>query len=290
MSGFLRHIRACNPLIDEPFVAWRVEGLTVGWLRPSAVDLLRDFPAVFDVSEQGVMLQSSLQTFDQRSVAIATVADDLAAANLIPGLLQEPYPVTAAGREQACCVVDRAAAGFFGVRSFGQHLNGYVRRDDTIWLWIGRRARDRLIFPGALDNMVAGGLPYGISMHDNLVKECWEEAAVPADLAGRARPVGVITYNRVTDRGFRPDVLYCYDLELPPEFEPKNTDGEVEEFSLLPLQQVADIVRESDEFKLNCNLVIIDFMVRHGVLSPEHPDYLAISLGLKPDSGMPISQ
>jgi hypothetical protein len=40
-------------------------------------------------------------------------------------------------------------------------------------------------------------------------------------------------------------------------------------------------VRESDEFKLNCNLVIIDFLVRHGYIDQEAPDYLEIVQGLR---------
>lgn len=38
--------------------------------------------------------------------------------------------------------------------------------------------------------------------------------------------------------------------------------------------QVKRIVRETREFKPNCNLVIIDFLVRHGHLSPELAGYL----------------
>ena len=82
-------------------------------------------------------------------------------------------------------------------------------------------------------------------------------------------------------RGFRRDVLYCYDLELPEDFVPQNTDGEVEAFMLLPLAEVAAIVHETDDFKLNCNLVIIDFLIRHGWLDPQTPEYLALVLGLR---------
>jgi hypothetical protein len=40
-------------------------------------------------------------------------------------------------------------------------------------------------------------------------------------------------------------------------------------------------VRDSDAFKLNCNLVIIDFLIRHGLLPQEDPDYLPILQGLR---------
>jgi 8-oxo-dGTP pyrophosphatase MutT (NUDIX family) len=222
-----------------------------------------------------------LRDFAERSDALRDVAWALAKAGVIPSFMDEPYPVTPAGRESALCVIDRAAAGFFGLRSFGQHLNGFVRRDDGIHMWLGRRARDRLLFPGALDQMVAGGLPHDLTLHENLVKECEEEAGIPAELAGAAVPVGAVSYNRVAQRGLRRDLLYCYDLEVGPGFVPHNTDGEVEAFVLLPLDEVARLVSETDEFKLNCNLVVIDFLIRHGWLHPDANAYLPLVLGLR---------
>ena len=74
--------------------------------------------------------------------------------------------------------------------------------------------------------MVAGGLPYSLGLQENLVKECEEEAGVPEGLARKAVPVGAVSYSRVAQRGLRRDVLYCYDLELPEDFEPVNTDDQ----------------------------------------------------------------
>ena len=62
---------------------------------------------------------------------------------------------------------------------------------------------------------------------------------------------------------------------------PVAADGEVDEFMLWPLEQVAETVRETSEFKFNCNLVILDFLVRHGFLDPDtEPDYTEICRGL----------
>ena len=41
-------------------------------------------------------------------------------------------------------------------------------------------------------------------------------------------------------------------------------DGEVESFKLIPVAQVANVIRETSFFKANCSLVIIDFLFRHG--------------------------
>ena len=279
--SFLRHVAACNPPVREIFWPWRIDDTVVGWVRPAFAVELKRFPEVFGFGERELRLSDGLQGFAERSAALDGVARELAGSGVTPTYMGEPYAVTPAGREAALCVVDRAAAAYFGVRSFGQHLNGFVRRPDGMHMWIGRRARDRLLFPGALDNMVAGGLPHSLGLEENLVKECGEEAGVPEALAGKAVPVGAVSYNRVAERGFRRDVLYCYDLELPDGFVPVNTDGEVEEFMLLPLAKVAEIVRETDDFKLNCNLVVIDFLIRHGWMDPQSREYLALVQGLR---------
>ncbi len=280
-TGFYRHIVTCNLPIDEPFLPWRIDGLPVGWLRPAFAERLAQFPAVFDVRPTEVQLRAELRGFDTRSQALDGVARQLAQEDVTPPYMGESYAVTPSDRDQALCTLDRAAAAHFGVLTFGQHLNGFVRRLDGLHMWLARRALDRLLFPGALDNMVAGGLPHALGLQENLAKECAEEAGLGEDLAGNAVPVGVVSYCRAAPRGLRRDLLYCYDLELPDDFVPQNKDGEVEEFLLLPLSEVAAIVRETDQFKLNCNLVVIDFLIRHGWLEPDSPDYMGLVLGLR---------
>jgi len=58
-------------------------------------------------------------------------------------------------------------------------------------------------------------------------------------------------------------------------------DGEVDDFVLWPVERVAEVVRESEEFKLNCNLVIIDFLIRHGFIDPSETGYLELVAGLR---------
>ncbi len=129
---------------------------------------------------------------------------------------------------------------------------------------------------------MAGGLPADIGLGENLAKECWEEAGISSEMAAKARPVGAITYNMESGKGLKPDTLYCYDLELPGSFLPRCVDGEVAGFELLPVRDVMKIVFESDEFKLNCNLVLIDFFIRHGYLGPDHDEFHELVTGLHP--------
>jgi 8-oxo-dGTP pyrophosphatase MutT (NUDIX family) len=132
-----------------------------------------------------------------------------------------------------------------------------------------------------LDNMVAGGLPIGLSPLENVIKECGEEAGIPEDLAKAARAVSEISYVMETGGTLRQDRMFCFDLQLPTDFTPVNQDGEVAEFYLWPIETVAEIVRDTLEFKFNCPLAIIDFLIRHGYIQPGDPDHGALVKGLR---------
>ncbi len=278
--GFLDPIRALNNHRPGDFLPWFVGGARVGRVRHDFARRLLDRPGVFVEHAGGVALEPRLQDFAARSEALLDVVRELVAEGVIAHEHGERYPVTPDRRDGALCVLDRAAAAHFGIRAFGQHVNGYVRRADGLHLWIGRRAADRRNWPGRLDNLAAGGLPHGIGLEANLHKECWEEAGIAPELARQARPVGAVTYGHASRAGFKPDVLYCYDLALPEDFVPECRDGEVEDFALWPIDEVARRVRDTTDFKPNCSLVVLDFLVRHGVIGPEHPEYLDIVGGL----------
>lgn len=278
--SYLDRIRACNRHDLSHFLPFRVEGVQVGWVRPSFAEQLARWPETFRVSTEAVDLAPELQSFEARSAAVQAVIRALIGEGTIDRWHGEEYPVTAGGRDGAILALDRASASYFGIRAFGQHMNGYVRDRDGLKMWIGRRSVNRAHEPGKLDHLVAGGLPHGAGLAENLIKECDEEAGIPADLAKQAVPVGVVSYCAELKKGLKPDVLYCYDLALPSGFVPRPQDGETAEFYLWPVERVAEVVRDSDEFKLNCNLVIIDFLIRWGYIPPDHPDYLVLVAGL----------
>jgi len=75
-------------------------------------------------------------------------------------------------------------------------------------------------------------------------------------------------------------VLFVYDLDVPSDFTPRNTDGEIVEFRLMQAAEVVDLIRRTEEFKFNVNLIIIDFALRHGLLSVEDPEYLDVASSL----------
>jgi 8-oxo-dGTP pyrophosphatase MutT (NUDIX family) len=153
-----------------------------------------------------------------------------------------------------------------------------VETPHGLHLWVGRRSHDRQLDPGKLDHIVAGGVPAGLDPWQTLIKEAGEEAAIPPELAAQARLVGRITYAMTRSEGLRRDVLYCYDLTLPEDFQPNPTDGEVEGFELWPIAQAIETVRQTDDFKFNVNLVLIDLFIRLGLLDGAEADRLRAGL------------
>ena len=279
-AGLMRHIERLNRWDPQHFRGFYFAGERFGYLKPPLWEALGQWPGYFLQDGQGVHLNPALDSFESRTQALEEVAHALVEQGLISHLHGERYPVTAQGRHTAIATIDRTAAPYFGLRAYGQHLNGFVRTSTGIKLWIARRSADRRVFPNLLDNMVAGGLPHDLSLAENLAKECQEEASVPAALAGQAIPVGVLSYCTETKVGLKPDTLYCYDLELPVDFTPRNADGEVAEFKLLAVEEVLQLVSDGEAFKPNCNLVLIDFFIRHGIINPESPQYIPLVQGL----------
>ncbi len=279
--SFLHHIAVCNKHDLSNFLPFVVAGKQVGWVKHGFAARLKEYKDAFSVSGDRVSLAPGLDNYDDRTRAVDSVLRKLVDQGLIWGWRGEYYPVGTSFAGPHLMEMERAAIPFFGIRAYGIHVNGFVRDGADIHMWIARRSGGKQTFPNELDNMIAGGQPVGISLQENVIKEAWEEAAVPADLAARAHLVSEVSYCQETEHFLKPDVLFNYDLELPAEFVPNNTDGEVAEFFLWPMDKVMEVVENTDDTKFNCNLVIIDFCIRHGLIEPEQPDYQALVQGLR---------
>ena len=243
------------------------------------MEVLAECSANFRASEREVQFLS-LDTVAERSRAIDVVVRELHRRGELVHRLGEKMPVMRCWGSDLLFELERAAVPWFGVGSYGVHLNGFVHTSGGLEMWVAVRAGGRSTFAGKLDNLVAGGQPAGISLLDNLHKECLEEAGIDLDLAQRAVPAGMVGYCAESERGLKPDTIFCYDLELADDFVPLNLDGEVECFHRWPIAKVAARVRDSRDFKFNCNLVIIDFLLRHGYLKSTDEDFQALSAGL----------
>jgi len=279
--SFLDHIAACNTHDLSGRRSFRIAGSQVGWVSDDIADRMDSWPQYFAITTDAVTFRDGLKDVEARSKALAEAGAAMVVQKALPRNRKELCPVMTQFGGTNLLRIDRAWLPSFGVTSYGVHINGYVETPDGPDLWIGLRAMDRGVAPGKLDNMVAGGLPVGLSLMENVVKEADEEASVPAELARQARPTGVITYMVSHETGLRRDMLFVYDLKLPDGFKPENADGEISGFVRWPARQALRVVDETDEFKFNVNLVLIDFGIRHGLIEPDRRDYAALVRGLR---------
>jgi hypothetical protein len=280
-ASLMRQFRRYPEVDLDLYRRFMVAGRHVGWVLPDFAVALARFPHVFHVNETSVALQPRLADFASRSAAVAEVLETLRAEGLVPGWRHELYAVAQGFHEPPLLEIERAATPLFGTLAFGVNLNGFVGRGWEMQVWIARRAESKPVDPGMLDLIVGGGQPTGISPWDNLMKECREEAGMPLELAGRARPVGIITLVALIANQMRVGLQFNYDLELPEDFRPRNTDGEVAEFMLVPVSALIDRLKTEDEFSYDIALVKIDFLIRQGFIGPDDPDYLDLIANLR---------
>jgi hypothetical protein len=271
MDPLMRHIAACtNAILPGGRLAFRLgtEPAPVGWAGPAAAATLRGFPGIGELPD-GVRLADPARL------------QDLARALVAAGHGRwrgEAFDVRARPDGPVLGQIDRGLLPMLGIRAQGVHVNGLVRGRDGPMLWVAVRAADKLLDPGKLDHVVAGGVPAGMTPWQTLLKEAGEEAAIPPDLAARAVPVARIGYAMERAEGLRRDLLHCYDLDLPADFVPRPTDGEVAHFELWPVARALETVRQGDAFKFNVNLVLIDLFLREGLVGGREAEALRAGL------------
>ncbi|MGH6891458.1 MAG: DUF4743 domain-containing protein [Dongiaceae bacterium] len=280
-TSLMRQIRRYPAPDLAPYRKFVVADRHVGWVKPDFARTLAEFPGTFYLTDREVHLHDRLADAEDRGKAVADVLARLHERGSVPGWRGELYPVNRGFAEPPLLLMERAATPLFGIQSYGINVNGLLRHGDSWKVWIARRSATKQVDPNMLDLLVGGGHPYGISLRDNLLKECAEEAGIPRAIAERARPVGLVTLMIEAAEGLRVGLQFNFDLELPADFEPRNGDGEVAEFQLWPLERLEQNLRSSDDFMYDVALVNLDLLVRLGRIGPDDPDYLDLIAHLR---------
>ena len=258
----ISHARRFEPCAHRPFY---MASMQVGWIREGDVGLLARWPDVFEIDAARVTLAARFDAnADSRSAALGAVIGALAGQGRIPGWRDETYAIRNAFDAAPLAYIERAASRFFGVMTYAVHLNGVVKYADRApQLWIARRSETKATDPGMLDNVVAGGIAWGLSIEETIVKECWEEAGIEARLAKRAEPGRTVHVLQSLPEGTQAEQVFIYDLPLPEDFAPRNQDGEVGEHRLARIDDVARWI-EQGEMTVDASLATLDCMLRHG--------------------------
>lgn len=278
--SYLEKILQCNAFDPEKYIPFIIDGETLGFPQIAFANELAHWNQCFEIKNNKLFLNPSLSSPEERTLACQPIMKALYEKGVIDSWVGESYAAILEYGEIPRFLIERAAVTFMGLHGFGVHINGLVKKEDGIYIWIARRTKAKPFWPGKLDQMVAGGQPVGISRKENVIKEAAEEADIPVELARQSTLVSEIHYRGETHRGMNVDTLFNYDLWLPEGFVPVNTDGEVDEFMLMPIEEMAQLTENTHEFKDNCDLVNIDLLIRLGLLNETHPEYDVIKRNL----------
>lgn len=221
-------------------------------------------------------------TADERSELIlqtlsAAVKKDT--FQVLRGWRNELYPIYGPGK-QLLASIERAGSNLFGILSYGVHMTVYTKDEkEGLKIWVAKRSKTKQTYPGMLDNTVGGGISTGEVPFESMVREAMEEASLPEEIVRKnTKCTGCVTYTYIRDSRaggetglLQPECEYVYDLEVEPTVAPKPCDTEVEDFRLWTVDEVREALWNG-EFKPNCAIVLIDFFVRHGIITPENEE------------------
>lgn len=286
------------------FVLEDKEGqVPIGYMKLDVVDALKKTPETLkeqlalqidDSNRTVALFRDALdKTYEERTQLVGQLTAlwrEQKAFPILKSWRNELWPVYGRNKELMFSM-ERASMGLFGTTRYGVHLNAFIRRQDDsskydFRIWVPRRSATKSTYPSMLDNAVAGGLMTNEDPFECVIREADEEASLPEHVVRmNAEEVSTITYIYITDERaggeaglIYPECQWVYDLELPADESvvPEPKDGEVESFSLRTVEEIQEQLAQG-LWKPNCAVVMLDFLVRHGIYTPENePHYDAI--------------
>ena len=234
-----------------------------------------------------------IELMESRSDAFERFTDLLLECNIISKRHTDMYPITDLRKSgvEILATINRNAAPYLGITSVGVHLLCYVRDDQhvgdnkpscgNVSMWLAQRAANKSHNALRWDPTVAGGQPASMGFFENVVKEAGEEAGIDAELVTkRAVSTGCLSQMTCKQDGtcMKPSLYYTWDMQVDRKtFVPRPVDGEVSAFELCSADQLEYEVRHGNRLRPAMILVVTDFLIRHGVITPDNePDYAQI--------------
>ena len=237
--------------------------------------------------DKRLLTLTSATKFDQRSARTQSVKETLqlsvkAGTITAPELwTDESFPIHAADGTHVLDI-NRPGLDIFGVISYFVHMIGWTTtssKDGTKKFWVPQRSPTKSNYPNMLDNTVGGCLSSSSENPlDGIVRECEEEISLDSvHPLSRIKACGITSYHMTkTDSGepgCQSQVQYLYEMEIGGEEEdvvPRiGGDGEVGEIFLMSLEEVKRALADG-EFKPNCAMTWLSYLIRHGHLNAEN--------------------
>lgn len=191
--------------------------------------------------------------------ALNTLAEALRDANLCGPWRNEQLAVTNPSGE-VVGTVERGAVRVLGITTCAVHLVG-LAPDGR--MWVQKRSLNKPNDPGLWDTLMGGMISAADSLPQALVRETWEEAGLHVHTLADVAHGGHVLFSRPNSEGggagYMVERIDWFRAVVPEGMAPDNQDGEVDEFALLPLEEVRAQVAQG-RFTLEAGLVIAGFL------------------------------
>jgi 8-oxo-dGTP pyrophosphatase MutT (NUDIX family) len=153
--------------------------------------------------------------------------------------------------------IDRCAVRALGITTHSVRLNGYLADGRLL---VARRAAHKRIDPGLWDNLAGGLVAAGEQFGEAIARETYEEAGLDIS-ASPLQEGGHLRVCREVPDGLLCEVVHVFDLDLPPDVQTENRDGEVERFESWEIERVLAAIEQAD-FTVEAALATLDSLLR----------------------------
>jgi len=256
MARSARLVRRAQQLPPAGARPVTIAGRVGGWIAPRALAAIRALPGV-DVENEAVHFRPAPAQRLGLDAVFQRVAQTLQAAGCIRAWRDELLDVVAEGRTLAR--IERGATRPLGLLTQAVHLNGWAPDGR---LWVARRAFDKPTDPGLWDTLSGGLVAAGEAVESALLRECHEEAGLPAVALAAHGPLRtVLRMRRRLDEGYQVENILLSDCVLDESAVPRNLDGEVLEFRCLAPAELWDMITHG-AFTLEAELCILESLRR----------------------------
>jgi 8-oxo-dGTP pyrophosphatase MutT (NUDIX family) len=252
-----------------------VDGVEVGALTGDWLARALEPPTPFEAVDGRLRLRSALASFAGRSAAFARWGEALRARDAVPGWRDERVVIRDERDGRPLCSVERALLRPLGLLLRSVQACVWTPTAAGPLLWVAVRAAHKPVDPGRLDALVAGGIAGFDDAASTLLRECAEEAGIPAVVARTATPAGTLELCHLgLDDGLQVvhrERVALHELALPPGFVPVAADGEhAAILTMTPDEALASIA--AGRWTRDGAQATADLILRHGWAPVRPPD------------------
>jgi hypothetical protein len=282
--SLLNLIRPYKTVDLTGFVRVRAAGHNLGWTRKTLAGQLASLNPSWSLCDETL----TLETDGLNATALTEKIDaDFHAAMEKGWIPQKPdYPhgddwlgVGGDRGRNALFIIRRFFLRFIGVPIDSVFINGY--ENGAMWLAVRGQGVD--FAAGTFDPLVGGARQHDQTIDDALQVEGYQEAGLTASHVNDLKPGSTIQlFYRGSNGFFKNESFHIFDFDTKGVFTPHcQEEWEISGFVKMPFDEVLHTLETSPEkFKGQIQPVLIDFLMRSGVVPETYPDYDKIRTAL----------